>query len=114
MNYKVSQTYETLGDPAAETFPTRGEAEAGAVRMRGEIAAMVAEWETPASFNDHRGGCIHESEAWDEAERLAGVEYGEDGDRTASSPKKWGLVAGEYIAGEAVEIEEIEEEDPAA
>ena len=97
--FRISQTFETLGDPCAETFDTREAAEAAASKMRGEIAEMVAGWATPDADDERRPtGYSNEIAAWAHAVSLA------DGAPT------YGREAGEYIAEQAVEIEEIEEE----
>lgn len=97
MKFRVSQQFETLGDPCAETVETREAAEAAAAKMRGEIAAMVAGWETPAADDETSPtGYADEIAAWAHAATLA------DGAAT------YGQSAGEYIAEQAVEIEEVE------
>ena len=96
MKVRISQTFETLGDPCAETFDTREAAEAAASKMRGEIAEMVAGWATPDADDERRPtGYSNEIAAWAHAVSLA------DGAPT------YGREAGEYIAEQAVEIEEI-------
>jgi len=96
MKFRISQTFETLGDPCAETFDTREAAEAAASKMRGEIAEMVAGWATPDADDERRPtGYSNEIAAWAHAVNLA------DGAPT------YGREAGEYIAEQAVEIEEI-------
>ena len=97
MKYKISQGYETLGDPCTETVETREAAEAAAAKLRGEIVEMVAGWETPpADYESRPTGYSNEIEAWAHAVTLA------DGAAT------YGAAAGEYIAEQAVEIEELE------
>ena len=95
MKFRISQGFETLGDPGAETVETREAAEAAAAKLRGEIAEMVAGWETPDADADSPTGYSNEIEAWAHAVSLA------DGAST------YGREAGEYIAEQAVEIEEI-------
>ena len=96
MKFRISQGFETLGDPSAETVETREAAEATAVKLRGEIAEMVAGWETPDIDDDSSPtGYSNEIEAWAHAEALAG------------GASTYGREAGEYIAEQAVEIEEI-------
>ncbi len=99
MKYEVRQAFETLGDPCSEIFATLEAAEAAASKMRGEIAEMVAGWATPDADDERRPtGYSNEIAAWAHAVSLA------DGAPT------YGREAGEYIAEQAVEIEEIEEE----
>lgn len=97
MTFRISQGFETLGDPCAETVETREAAEAAAAELRGEIAEMVAGWETPdADDESSPTGYSNEIEAWAHAVGLA------DGGRT------YGTAAGAYIAEQAVMVEEIE------
>jgi hypothetical protein len=101
MKFRISQTFETLGDPCGDpcgdTFETREAAVAAAARLRDEIAEMVAGWETPdADDETSPTGYTTEAAAWAHAVTLA------DGAAT------YGQAAGEYIAQQAVEIEEIE------
>ena len=94
--FRISQTFETLGDPCAETFDTREAAALAASKMRGEIAEMVAGWATPDADDERRPtGYSNEIAAWAHAVSLS------DGAPT------YGREAGEYIAEQAVEIEEI-------
>ena len=96
MKIRISQGFETLGDPSAETLDAREAAEAAAAKMRGEIAEMVAGWATPAADDESMPtGYSNEIAAWAHAVSLA------DGAST------YGAAAGEYIAEQAVEIEEI-------
>jgi len=37
MKFRISQGFETLGDPCGETFETREAADAAAAKLRGEI-----------------------------------------------------------------------------
>jgi hypothetical protein len=96
MKYRISQTFETLGEPCAKTFKSLSAAEAAAEKLRGEIANMVAGFATPDP-DAYRSttGYANEIAAWAHAEALA------DGATT------YGHEAGEYIAEQAVEIEEI-------
>lgn len=97
MKFRISQGFETLGDPCAEMVDTREAAEAAAAKLRGEIAEMVAGWETPDADDETRPtGYSNEIEAWAHAVSLA------DGAST------YGAAAGAYIAEQAVEIEEVE------
>ena len=109
--YRVSNTFETVGIPAAETYRTPEQAEAAAEKMREGIAIMVADWETPDRYSSHADGWANEIEAWEKAEEIAGVEYDEDGDRTANSPTRYGIEVGRYIAKLCVGIEEREEDE---
>jgi len=95
MKYRISQVFESLGDPSAATVKTREAAEAAAAKLRGEIAEMVAGWDAPAADDEsHPTGYCNEIDAWAHAANLAnGAKYGAD--------------AGAYIAEQAVEIEEI-------
>lgn len=107
MKFTVSQTFETLGDPCAESFETREEAEAAAVAMRRDIAAMVAKWETPSERPTRKTGFTAELGAWNEALEIAGVAYDADTSTvTADSPMVYGIEAGEHIANLSVMIEE--------
>lgn len=99
MKYEVRQSFETLGDPCAETFETREEAEAAAEKLRAAIAEAVAGWKIPDD-DIRQTGYLNEIEAWEHAADLAEAE----GNGT------YGAAAGEYIAEQAVEIEEIDEE----
>ncbi len=97
MKFIVSQGFESLGDPCAETFETREAAEAAAAKLRDGIAEMVAGWETPPADDESSPtGYSNEVEAWAHAVTLA------DGAST------YGREAGDYIAEQAVEIEEID------
>ena len=97
MKFRISQGFETLGDPCAETVESREAAEAAAAKLRGEIAEMVAGWETPAADDETSPtGYSNEIKTWAHAATLA------DGGST------YGAAAGAYIAEQAVEIEEIE------
>jgi hypothetical protein len=97
MKFRISQGFETLGDPCGETVETREAAEAAAATLRAGIAEMVAGWETPdADDETSPTGYSNEIEAWAHATTLA------DGAAT------YGQAAGEYIAEQAVEIEEVE------
>lgn len=107
--YIVSQTFETLGDPCREEFTRKRDAERAANRLRRDLAEMVAGWETPAERQTQPTGFTNEIEAWESAAQTAGVEYDDDGIRTAASPKTYGPAAGAEIADAAVEIE-IEEQ----
>jgi hypothetical protein len=98
MKYRISQGFETLGAPCAQIVETRDAAEAAAAKLRGEIAAMVAGWETPdADDETSPTGYSNEIMAWARAASLA------DGAST------YGAAAGAYIAEQAVMIEEIEQ-----
>ena len=97
MKFRISQGFETLGDPCAASFETREAAEAAAVTLRGEIAEMVAGWETPDSDDESSPtGYSNEIEAWAHAVSLA------------AGARTYGAEAGAYIAEQAVEIEEVE------
>lgn len=100
MKYEIRQSFETLGDSGAEIFETREEAEAAAEKLRAAIAEDVAGWKIPDDADCHQTGYINEIEAWEHATDLAEAE----GNGT------YGAAAGEYIAEQAVEIEEIESE----
>lgn len=107
--YIVSQRFETLGVPGETRHNSKQDAEMAADKDRSEIAEMVAEWETPETEPRNQTGFASEIEAWKEAAVIAGVEYDDNGDRTESSPKTYGLAAGQYIAEQAVAIEENED-----
>lgn len=93
--FRISQGFETLGDPSAETVETRAAANLAAGKLRGEIAEMVAGWETPdADVASSPTGYSNEIAAWEHAAILA------DGAST------YGREAGEYIAEQAVEIDD--------
>lgn len=92
----VFQTFETLGDPAESTHPTRGEAEAAAENLRGQIAGLVAGWQVPDE--DPRGGIAAEADAWARARGAATFAGG-----------CYGIAAGELIAREAVRVAGTEE-----
>ena len=72
MKFRISQGFETLGDPCAETVESREAAEAAAAQLRGEIAEMVAGWETPDSDDETSPtGYSTEIDAWAHAATLA-------------------------------------------
>jgi hypothetical protein len=97
MKFRVSQVFETLGDPCSNTFATREEAEAAAARLHVEIAAMVAGMDTPdAEDGMIPTGYSTELDAWARA-----VEFS-DGSET------FGKTAAAYIATKAVTIEVVE------
>ncbi len=107
MKYIVTQTFETLGDPCAETHKTREAAEAAAAGFRALIAEMVAEMDTPMA-PPSKLGHSNEIAAWAEAHELAGWEWDYENDEP-KGPAKYGRNAGEYIAKQAVEIQEVED-----
>lgn len=104
MKYIVSQNFETLGDPCAETFATREAAEKAAAEFRAMIAAEVAEMDTPQAQSSGLGHS-KDIEAWAEAHEICGWEWDCESD-TPKGPAKYGREAGEYIASQAVVIEE--------
>ena len=108
--YNVSQTFETLGDPCRSEHTRKRDAERAANRLRREITDMVAGWATPDEHPRQETGYTTEIEAWASAAETAGVKYGDDGERTANSPKTYGREAGEEIAEAAVAIE-IEDDE---
>jgi hypothetical protein len=91
--FEVRQTFETLGESARQTFATSSEADAYAAELRKMIAEMVCEMD--ATGNGLETGYAPEVEAWKYADYIA------DGDT-------YGRRAGEYIADQAVVIEEVE------
>lgn len=105
--FLVQQRFETIGDPCQSTHGTRSEAEVAATNLRRTIASTVAEWPTPED-NASRTGLTDEVAAWQEAERLAGVVFDETGQRTDASPRTWGQTAAEFIAYQAVVVDEEE------
>lgn len=107
--YIVSQTFETLGDPCRSEYTRKRDAERAANLLRRDIAEMVAGWETPDAYPTQRTGYTNEIEAWESAAETAGVEYDDNGERTANSPETYGREAGREIAEAAVGIE-IEEQ----
>lgn len=109
--YKVYQSFESLGDPNYQTFTRKRDAERAAERLRNQIAKWVAEMDTPDVQEISCAGYIHETEAWDQAQEIAGVEYENDDPwrRTAKSPATYGIEAGRHIAEAAVKIDVIEE-----
>jgi len=109
MKFRISQTFETLGDNCEKTVATREAAEAWAETLRVTIAEMVAGWETPAEYAGPGTGWAKEVAAWEKAEDIAGVTYDEEGMREKGSAETYGEAAGAYIAEKAVEIEEIED-----
>ena len=108
MKYIVTQTFETLGDPCAETHATREAAEIAAASFRALIADEVSEMSTPTAPPSGLGNS-DEISAWEEAHSLAGWKWDHEND-CGSGPAKYGRAAGEYIASRAVSIEEVEEE----
>jgi len=96
MKFRISQGFETLGDPCVATVETREAAEVAAAKLRAGIAEMVAGWETPDADDENSPtGYINEIEAWEHATALAG------------GAATYGQTAGEHIAEKAVEIEEF-------
>jgi hypothetical protein len=98
MKFRVSQGFETLGDPCRKTFETLEAAEAAADKLRGEIAAFVSGMDTPDAEEDGTipTGFSLELDAWARAVALS------DGSDT------YGKAAGAYIAEHAVTIEVVE------
>jgi hypothetical protein len=95
--YAVSQGFETLGDPCRTEHGTRESAEVAAATLREQIAEVVAHMAVPDPNDAEWAGSVgwaHEVEAWAYAGTLSdGTTYGRE--------------AGEYIAGEAVAVEQI-------
>lgn len=106
--YTVSQTFETLGDPAASTHNTREEAEAAAEVLRGQLAEWIAGMETPDTYEVSPCGFSNEIAAWRYADETAGVRYDSAGNRTPDSPTIYGERAARQLAEQAVSIEEVE------
>lgn len=102
MKFKVYQTFETLGHSCAEFYESRQHAEQAQAKMRSEIAEMVAGWPCHRDEDDHSKptGYVHEIEAFEEAEAIAGP-----------NRKTYGRKAGDYIASIAVVIEECEDDE---
>jgi len=83
MIFKIYQSFETLGDPCAETVTTAEAAEQVAARMIEEIAAMIAGndfMSAPEDLDEDglpnrsgRTGSAGEHSAWDAAHDAAGV-----------------------------------------
>ncbi len=94
MKFRVSQRFERLGDPCAETFDTREAAEAAAEKLRAEIAAEVAGWEILETSRDT--GWADEVKAFFDAACIAG------------DAETYGTEAAQFIAEAAVEIDEID------
>ena len=92
MKFRVFQSFETLGDPVAETHATRDAADESAARLRYAVARMVADW--PVAAEDSQTGVVGECEAWAQARELAGS-------------ATYGMDAGDYVAGLAVRVEEV-------
>jgi len=107
MNYIVSQTFETLGDPCTENYATREEAENAACELRALIADMVANMATPTSAPSNLGNST-EIEAWNKAHELCGWQWDEESD-DSTGPAKYGQEVGKYIADQSVTIEEEED-----
>ena len=103
MKYTVEQTFETLGHNARSSHRTRAAAEAQAERLQRQIAKMIAGWEIP-DHQEMRTGYANEINAWEQAERIAGVQYDDDGNLTTESPRVYGIVAGRMIARQAVAV----------
>jgi hypothetical protein len=98
MRYRVSQGFETLGDPCRKTFETREGAEAAAAKLRVKIADFVAGMDTPDAEEDGTipTGYSSELDAWAHAVDIA------DGAET------YGKFAGAYIAKQAVTIDVVD------
>lgn len=105
--YKIQQTFETLGDPVAFHADTKDVAHSLWINLRLLIAEMVAKWQTD-EHNKQTTGLAHEIVAWKNADRIAGVKFDDNGERTPDSPTVYGKEAGHYIAKCAVEITEEE------
>ncbi|MFH1268920.1 MAG: hypothetical protein ABIK89_24605 [Planctomycetota bacterium] len=89
--YVVTQTFETLGDPARADFATEAEAEAYAATLREQIAVMVAGWPVEPAPDE---GSSSEVDAWEAANAIAGA-----------GATRYGLDAGRVIADQAVTAE---------
>jgi hypothetical protein len=97
MRYRVSQGFETLGDPCRKTYETREAAEAAAAKMHVEITEMVAGMDTPdADDGMIPTGYSTELDAWARA-----VEF-------SNGSETFGKTAAAYIATKAVTIEVVE------
>jgi len=108
VTFRVYQAFETLGDPDARKFQTRQLAEARADVMRDQIASMVASWPTNPEKSADSGNNLLECEAWNEAEKIAGVLYHEQTGERIAGPEIYGRLAGRFIANMAVKIEKME------
>jgi hypothetical protein len=106
----VSQTFETLGDPCKSVHTTREAAETAADQLRDDLAKMIAAYETPDEWPGRTTGYSNEVDAWENAREIAGVEFGDDGRRTAGSPAVYGEEAAKFIAEQAVAIDEEEDD----
>ena len=95
MKFRVSQTFERLGDWCAQLFATSAEAEAAAEKLKAEIAAEVAQWDIPECPCNL--GWSHEVAAFQEAADIAGEDA-----------ETYGMEAGQFIADMAVEIERLD------
>jgi hypothetical protein len=104
VKFIVYQSFETLGDPDARTFASRILAEARAAVLCDQIAAMVASWPTPPEKSADSGNLL-ECEAWNEAEKIAGVLYSNETGERIAGPELYGRLAGRFIANMAVKIE---------
>jgi hypothetical protein len=96
--FRIYQSFETLGDPCAETATTAAEAAAIAARMVEEIAEMIAGGMSAPRDEDARTGrtgSAGELAAWDAAHEAAG----EGNHLTVETAR--------IVARAAVQIEEI-------
>lgn len=98
MRWRVYQSFETLGDPGEELCYDRETAEKAAAELRRLIIKMVMEDCAPMEDDGQtRTGQSNEVEAWNHA------------DTHHQHGGKYTRAAGEYIATQAVVIEEITE-----
>lgn len=86
-------------------FKRRDEADDYEMELKRWVAREVASWPTPIEKPRPMGYTV-ESDAWAEAAKIAGVEYGENGERIAG-PEIYGRLAGHFVAVMAVKVEEI-------
>ena len=95
MKYKVYQSFERLGYPLARVFNDKKDAVEYATELWLSVSELVQE--LPVSTP-----CVwikdHERQVWEEANR-----------RTTSGRYEWEVAA--YVATEAVQLEEIKDED---
>ena len=102
--FRVSQTFSTLGDPNELDFNTEQEVNDAARELRESLSQMIQTW--PIEENVEPSGECDENLAWEEAFDLTGAAFDDEGDRV-SGPDKWTKEAADYIAEQAVKIEQI-------
>lgn len=95
--FQVSQTFSTLGDPNELDFNTEQEAKSAARELREALSQMIQTW---TIWRKPTTGDLKEFQVWEDAWKKFCVESWVSGD-------KWTKQAADYIAEQAVKIEQI-------